>query len=395
MTVIATALHRGAPEHAVGSLCSSLRNGLKDQPPKLVVVFASPNHPLSTLVPGVAASMRSAVVVGASSAGEFTEQGDAKLSSCAFALTGDEYAVRAGLGSRLRERPEAAVLEALMGIALDLPGYAHRTAIVLLDPLSGNAEEATIIAGAMLGSNVRIVGGAAADDLKMARTLVGCGTQVGSNAVVIAMIYSRVPLGIGVSHGHRALDAPRVRVTRAEGGLVHELDGFPAWEVWRNRTRAAARAQGINVDALSAYEEGAFLLRYEGGLATGEGKLKIRAPLARVGATSIQFACGVPEGSVLHITESSASAQIESVREAARSARLGLVGGRASGALVFDCICRSLILGNEFRTALRGLSEELDRVPMAGFETYGEVALDAGDMSGFHNTTSVVLAFPK
>jgi methyl-accepting chemotaxis protein len=34
-------------------------------------------------------------------------------------------------------------------------------------------------------------------------------------------------------------------------------------------------------------------------------------------------------------------------------------------------------------------------VPVAGFETYGEIALDVGDMSGFHNTTTVVLAFPE
>lgn len=39
--------------------------------------------------------------------------------------------------------------------------------------------------------------------------------------------------------------------------------------------------------------------------------------------------------------------------------------------------------------------EELGGAPLAGFETYGEIALDAGDMSGFHNTTSVVLAFPR
>jgi len=41
------------------------------------------------------------------------------------------------------------------------------------------------------------------------------------------------------------------------------------------------------------------------------------------------------------------------------------------------------------------MSEELGGVPLAGFETYGEIALAAGDMSGFHNTTSVVLAFPE
>lgn len=62
---------------------------------------------------------------------------------------------------------------------------------------------------------------------------------------------------------------------------------------------------------------------------------------------------------------------------------------------MFDCICRNLILGADFGRAVRGIADELGRVPLAGFETYGEIALDAGDMSGFHNTTSVVLAFPQ
>ena len=39
--------------------------------------------------------------------------------------------------------------------------------------------------------------------------------------------------------------------------------------------------------------------------------------------------------------------------------------------------------------------DELGGAPVAGFETYGEIALDAGDMSGFDYTTSVVLAFPR
>jgi methyl-accepting chemotaxis protein len=66
-----------------------------------------------------------------------------------------------------------------------------------------------------------------------------------------------------------------------------------------------------------------------------------------------------------------------------------------AGALVFDCICRNLILGAEFTRAVKGMAEELGHVPVAGFETYGEIALAAGDMSGFHNPTSVVLAFPR
>ena len=74
----------------------------------------------------------------------------------------------------------------------------------------------------------------------------------------------------------------------------------------------------------------------------------------------------------------------------------GMLGGeKPAGAIVFDCICRNLILGDRFGDAVRGISEELGGVPLAGFETYGEIALDAGDLSGFHNTTTVVLAFPQ
>ena len=46
-------------------------------------------------------------------------------------------------------------------------------------------------------------------------------------------------------------------------------------------------------------------------------------------------------------------------------------------------------------TAAAAVEGYLGGAVLAGFETYGEIALDVGDMSGFHNTTSVVLAFPE
>jgi methyl-accepting chemotaxis protein len=107
------------------------------------------------------------------------------------------------------------------------------------------------------------------------------------------------------------------------------------------------------------------------------------------------FASEVPEGASVRITESVPERQIASAREAARRARLQLGGETPAGAVVFDCICRNLILGERFQEAVAAMSEELDHRPLAGFETYGEIALDTGEMSGFHNTTSVVLAFPE
>ncbi len=211
--------------------------------------------------------------------------------------------------------------------------------------------------------------------------------------MAVAAIFSKTPLGLGVCHGHDPLSAP-LQVTRASGATVHEVEGRPAWDVWREQTRDAAKAQGLDVDNLPAAEEGAYLLRYEAGLAAGAA-YKIRAPLSRNPDGSINFACGIPEGAVIRITESVPEQQVSSAREAARRARAQLGGSPAAGAVVFDCICRNLILKSDFARAVTGMSEELGNVPLAGFETYGEIAMDEGDMSGFHNTTSVVLAFPK
>lgn len=108
----------------------------------------------------------------------------------------------------------------------------------------------------------------------------------------------------------------------------------------------------------------------------------------------MNFACGVVQGAQLHLTQGLPEAQIASARRAAAIAKENL-GSDVAGALVFDCICRNLILGESFKDALDEISTGLGSAPIAGFETYGEIALAAGDLSGFHNTTSVVLAFPR
>jgi methyl-accepting chemotaxis protein len=374
------------------TLAEGARRKLEGSEPALVLVFASTKQPLGDLVPEVVRLFPASMVLAASTAGEFTEVGDAKGAACIFALAG-QFKVFAGMGTQLKVSAESAVSQALEGLPRQVHGYPHCTALLLLDPLAGNGEEATLIAASLLGDQVRLAGGAAGDDLRMKATQVACGGRTESDALVVALVFSKAPLGVGVCHGHEPLSSP-LKVTRAEGNVVSELDGRPAWDVWRENTRERAASHGLDVEAIPEEGEGAYLLTYEAGLASGTG-YKIRAPLSRGRDGSISFACGIPDGSVIRITESVPERQVESAREAARRARAQLGGRDPAGAIVFDCICRNLILGKDFARAVRGISEELGNAPLAGFETYGEIALDAGDMSGFHNTTSVVLAFPK
>lgn len=330
-------------------------------------------------------------VLGCGTVGELTERGDAKGHTSIFALRGD-VRVFAGLSGKLKEDPEAAVNAAAKASPASVEGYPHRTAVILLDALAGVSEETTLLAAVALGGEVRLAGGAAGDDLKMTAPLVGLGGEVLSNAVVLLTIFSKAPLGVGVCHGHRTLSEP-LTITKSEGATVYEVNGRPAWDVWREHTKDAAKAIGIDTDTLAGDDVGAYLLRFEAGLETG-GATKIRAPLSLGEGGSLSFACGIPQGSVVRITESGGKEQITSAVEAATRARAHMGGGDVAGALVFDCICRNLILKDEFKTAVAGMSDALGGAPMAGFESYGEVALDAGDFSGFHNTTTVVLAFP-
>ncbi len=355
--------------------------------PALIAAFASPAADLAGTLSKLGARFPRAVVLGSTTSGEFTHEGDGSKTVAVFAISGD-YKVFAGMAVGLSESPERAVAAAVEGQPHTVAGYPHRTNIVLLDALAGHGEEAALLLAASLG-DVPLVGGAAGDDLDMKKTVIGLGSRASSDAIVVASIFSKEKLGVGVCHGHRPLSEP-LTVTKVNGSVVEEVNGRPAWDVWRELTAPRAKELGLDPEA----SPGAYLLRFEAGLKIGS-EFKVRAPLAPKPGGGILFATPVLEGTVIRIMESDATAQVESAVSAAKAARADVGGAPIAGALVFDCICRKLILGDDYVRALTGISSELGGAPLAGFETYGEIAMNWGDMSGFHNTTTVVLAFPK
>jgi methyl-accepting chemotaxis protein len=394
MTRIVTHQASGTAEAVAGAFIESIRDQLAGEEPVLVVCFASTRQPLATLMPELQGAFPGAACIGSSTAGEFTELGDSKEGAVVWAIASDELVARAGIGTGLKENPEAALAEAIPELPDDLVTMPHRTAILLLDPLAGNGEEASLLASALLGPTVKLAGGAAGDDLLFDRAEVAAGGRSASNSVVVALLASARPLAIGVLHDHRPISGP-ITVTRSEGSTVHELDGRPAFDVWRDLVRSHAAENGVDIDEVAPEEIGPHLLRYEAGLIAGANEYKIRAPLSVGDHGSLNFACGLPEGAVIRITESGQERQVASARGAAERAREALDGANVAGALVFDCICRNLILGDQFNSAVQEIRDALGDVPLAGFETYGEIAMELGQMSGFHNTTTVVLAFPE
>jgi methyl-accepting chemotaxis protein len=361
----------------------------------LAIVYCSTAYDYAEVVAAVRRVTGGAPLVGCSSAGEFTEDEAMTKAIAVGVLQSDTHRFHTAYGEGLAADPEACVKAAVGKLPEAVPGYPHRSFLVFHDGLAGKGEEAMLAAMLHLGAGNRFSGGAAGDDLAFKKTHVFCDDKVLGDALVLCLWSSKTALPIAVKHGHRPL-SPTMTVTRSVGSVLHEVDGKPAWDVWKEACRAAAAKLGINVDKLSDTSEiGSFLIRYELGLETGGGEYKVRVPLAKNPDGSLGFACSIFEGSRFRIMESFEEDQIKSAGTAARNAVADPNAKKRAGVLVFDCVCRGIILGERFGEGVKAMLKETGKMPLLGFETYGEICMREGEFSGFHNTTSVVTIVPE
>jgi hypothetical protein len=157
-TRIATAMTSGTASDAARVLATDLRAQLGEDPPVLVLAFASTSQPLGEVTAALVKEFPGATILGASTAGEFTEKGDAKGGVSAFALVGD-FRVFAGMGTGQGADPQRAVADAVLGLPRTVEGYDCRTGLLLLDPLAGNAEEVTLLLGVHFEGDETLAGG--------------------------------------------------------------------------------------------------------------------------------------------------------------------------------------------------------------------------------------------
>jgi methyl-accepting chemotaxis protein len=400
-TTLATGLSKGkngaaAAKKAVLRAKEKLGSSRVD----LSMVYSSSEYDHREVVDVVREATNNAPLIGASTAGEFTEEKVERGSVAVGLLSSDDIKIFTALAEGVKEDPEAAIKEVLAELHDNVEGYPYLTAILLVDGLSGVGEEITLLASYLFDKELRIVGGMAGDDFKMEKTFVFSDDKVCTNAVSACLLASKMPLFTGIKHGHIPLSRA-LKVTRAEGNVLYEINNKPAWAIWKEETAGAARKKGIDVEKLKTPSDiGRFFANYILGLATEkEGEYKIRWPASINEDGSLNFTCGVVEGSVFRIMDgSNLENQINAAEKATRLARQSAENAGYSdfaGILVFECAVRQLMLGDRFSEAVDCFKKVLPGVPMLGWETYGEIRLDPGQFSGFHGTTTVVLLLPK
>lgn len=364
--------------------------GLGGASPLAAVVFASPKHKLVKALGTIEGLLGGVPVIGCTTAGELTERGVMHDGIAVLVLAGDGLAVGAhASGAKADPDRVAAQLCAEFADAQKRAtsrGLPASTTVVLVDGLAGTGDR--VVSGVLRSTRAfqQIVGGAAGDEGAFSATHVGMGARATSDAAAVLHFFGTQRWGVGVDHGLTA-GVERHVVTRSDANVVHEIDGRPAFELYRSH----AKARGVSLEPATA---GPYMIANELGLFFLDELRTARAPLAASAAGALTCAADVPEGATICVLEGRPEAMVAAAKRAAEEALAALGGQRAAAVLVFDCVCRASILGDRVGRELDAIKSVFPDTPIAGFFTYGEIARSRGKLDGWHNTTAVVVAIP-
>lgn len=355
--------------------------------PDALIVFASPVHDYRKLLMAVKGSCSPALIVGCSSAGEFTSSAPELGSACALAFQSTEMAFSAGLGRGLTaDRKEAAkaITSSFKGVVSQ--EYAYRTAMVLTDALAGFADSLVEELTECTEGMYQFFGGGAGDDAQFQHTHIFFDTEVYTDAAVAFEILSNKPIGIGVQHGWQPASQP-LRVTQSKGNKITSLNAAPAIEAFQ----AHAEATGQTFDLEDPVP---FFLSNVIGIESNDN-YRLRVPLGVSDEGEVTCAAEVSTGSIVRIMRTTSACSADAAAEATKAALTQLGPHKPQTAIFFDCVATRLRTGQDFGMELTALENLLGPASYIGCNTYGQIARAEGQFGGFHNCTAVIGVIPE
>ncbi len=360
---------------------------IPDHKPHVVIVFASSIYDYSLLLKEVKETCSPGILLGSSSAGEFTSGDFGTDSACAVAIYSDELKFTAGIARGIQESREK-VVDDLFNVLSPVHDYQYQyySAMIFADALSGYTDEMIELLTEKTMGKYQFFGGGAGDNANFQKTHVFFDTEAYTESVVLLEILSNKPIGVGAAHGWKPVGA-RMRVTETDGMKLISLNARPAVELFIEY--AAATGQKFDTD-----EPIPFFLHNILGIEIG-GDHKLRVPLSVLPNGSIAMASDILTGTYVSFMATDNDCSKEAAMTAAISAIKQLGDHKPNVALFFDCVATRLRMGKEFDFELDKVSETLNGVSYAGCNTYGQVARVTGQFSGFQNCTAVVCVIPE
>ncbi|MDB4993450.1 MAG: hypothetical protein JWM74_882 [Myxococcaceae bacterium] len=374
---------------AAHELSERIRAELGDEAPDALILFASPTYDHERLLEAITRECKPKLLVGASSAGEFTSAGRGVGLACALAIRSDEMVFASGVGRGLSEDRTAVARQITATFHSDVAhAFPYRTALVMTDALAGHADDLVDQLTLVTSGKYQFFGGGAGDNAQFRRTQVFHGSESLTDAAVALEILSKKPVGIGVGHGWQP-SGDAMRVTESTGMTLVSLNGAPAADLFEEHARTTKQEFDRSVPL-------PFFLHNILGIETARGH-RLRVPLAINDDGSILCASEVPVGAKVFIMRTDSASAVDAATRATTSAVAALgPDAKPKVALFFDCVATRLRMGDVFGLELESLAGILGpSAEYMGCNTHGQIARAEGQFGGFHNCTAVVCVFPE
>lgn len=384
----------GEDAYTVGAnACQEAMTKIGTDSVDLAIVFASSKFDQEKMLAGVRSVSKEALLIGSSTAGEITTEGPSNKPSVAVMLIkSPEIKFYAAVGENIAADARAAGKSAADKVK-ELAGSDELKAFMMLpDVLVGNG--ADIVRGVLdsLGEHFPVVGGASGDDFTFKKTFQYLNDKVYSGTVVGLGLVGNFKIGIGVKHGWLPVGSP-MKVTKSSGAVLHELDGKPAINIYRDYF-GEEEAKKLQEETLAK-----LAITYPlGMIVAGSDEMLIRDPITVDANGSITCAAEIPEGSEIRLMIGSREEAVKVAKIAAEKAIEQLDGAPPKAVIIFNCIARSKLFGDRSGDEIDAIQESVGKqTPLIGFYTYGEQAPLGGEVknieqcnSAFHNETVVI-----
>lgn len=360
-----------------------------NESPSFGLIFASSRHDLAVVLEEYRQLLGEVPVAACHTAGEYTEAGLTRGGLVVLLVSSPHLLCTSHFAPQVRE-VNVAAQQLTEGFAQSIQtarglGLGLSSTLLLVDGMVGTGEQLLQAVQRHTRMFQSILGGAAGDDGAFLNPCVGSNQGSGPGGASALQVFHHRPWGVGIGHGLKP-QTPPMKVTRASGNTLYELDGRPAFEAYR----AYASTRGVDLQP----ENTRFLMENELGVMILNQVHHARAPVGVGPDGELQLVAQVAGGGTVCILHGEPASMTEACRQAAEAARVGLGGSEAAAVIVFDCVCRGAILGDSFDQEISALRTVFPNTPICGFLTYGEIARTGGRLDGWHNTTCVVVALP-
>ncbi len=316
-------------------------------------------------------SRRSGAVIGATSClGAMTQHGQTS-GLAAFAITdpdGSYGAAMFPIGDDPSETARAATLAALR----DADRAGERPDLVWMAGTPGHEEDLIRGIEAVLGPDVPIIGGSAADNTVSGDWFVFDRAATAPEGVVVSVLFPSRPLSFAYQSGYAPTEKSGI-ATDVSGRTIKEINGRPAIEVYSEWTDGDITA---STDGPRPILSESTLWPLGREMATyGDVPYYLLAHPAATGSTgALEMFANVDQGEELTLMTGSIRSLTERAGRTAALARSAgrLEGAPVSGALMIYCGGCMLAVKDALDDVTRGVKDALDGAPFVGAFTFGE-----------------------